>query len=230
MPRSKIRRRRPSVTVADLHGVQVPLLEDRLDLALAALLDHEQHALLRFGEHDLVGHHAGLALRHERHVDVHARAAARAHLAGRAGQAGGAHVLNADDGAGLHHLEAGLHQELFHEGIADLHGRPLLRRLLVELRRRHGRAVDAVAAGLGADVEHRVALALRRALDDVVVPRDAEAQDVDERVAGVHSVEEDLAADRRDADAVAVAADAGDDALEDAPRQRRSRAIRSAAR
>ena len=97
-----------------------------------------------------------------RDVDLDARAAARAHLAGRAGQPGGAHVLDADERVGLHHLEARLEQELLHERIADLHGGPLLRRLLVELRRRHRRAVDAVAPGLGADVEHRVADARRR--------------------------------------------------------------------
>ena len=51
--------------------------------------------------------------------------------------------------------------------------------------------------------------------------RDAEAQHVDERIAGIHLVEDDLAADGGNADAVAVAADAGDDALEDAARQRR---------
>ena len=86
--------------------------------------------------------------------------------------------------------------------------------LLVELRRRHGRAVDAVAAGLRADVVHGVADALARALDDLVGPGDAEAEHVDQRIAGVALVEVDLAADRRDADAVAVAGDAGDDAFE----------------
>ena len=43
--------------------------------------DHEQHALLRLGEHDLVGRHAGLALRHVRDVDLDAGAAAARHLA-----------------------------------------------------------------------------------------------------------------------------------------------------
>ena len=45
---------------------------------------------------------------------------------------------------------------------------------------------------------------------------DAEAEHVDQRVAGVGRFEGDLAADRRDADAVAVAGDAGDDAVEQA--------------
>ena len=115
-----------------------------------------------------------------------------------------------------HQLEARLEQQLLHERIADLHGRPLLGRLLVELRRRHRRAVDAVAAGLRADVVDRIADAGGAALDERVGLRDAEAEHVDERIAGVRLLERDLAADRRDADAVAVAGDAGDDAFDDA--------------
>ena len=74
--------------------------------------------------------------------------------------------------------------------------------------------MDAVAAGLGADVVDGVADARGDALDDVGRLRDAETEDVDERVAGVRRLERDLAADGRDADAVAVAGDAGDDAFE----------------
>ena len=204
--------------LANPDGVQIPLVEDPFDFRLAAALDDQQHALLRLREHDLVGRHAGLALRHERHVDLHADAAARSHLRGRAGEARRSHVLNADERVRLHHLETGLEQQLFHERIAHLHGRALLRRFIVELRRRHRRPVNAVAARLGADVIHRVPDARGDALDDVGRRSDAEAEHVDERVAGVARLEHDLAADGRDADAVPVAGDAGDDAFEHAPR------------
>ena len=128
-----------------------------------------------------------------------------------------------------HHLETRFEQKLLGERIANLHRRPLFLRLLVELGRGHRRAVNAVAAGLGADVVNGIARAARCALDDVLVPGDAEAEHVDERVAAVRLVECDLAADGRDADAVAVAADAGDDALENAPVLSADRAVRSAA-
>jgi hypothetical protein len=118
--------------ISDLSGVQVPLLEDALDVGLAPFLDDQEHSLLRFRQHDLVRSHAGLALRHVPHVDLDAAATPRPHLARGACQAGGAHVLHADEGIPLHQLEAGLQQELLHERIADLHRRALLGGSLVE--------------------------------------------------------------------------------------------------
>ena len=107
--------------LADFDGVESPLFENAEDFVLAAFLRDQQHALLRLAQHDLVGSHAGFALRHAVEFDLDAHAAAPAHLAGRAGQPGGAHVLNADDRAGLHGFEAGFEQKLFQERIADLH-------------------------------------------------------------------------------------------------------------
>ncbi len=201
--------------LANLDRVQVPLLEHALHFRLAAALDDEQHALLRFRQHDLVRRHAGFPLRHARDVDFHADAAARSGFRRRARQARGAHVLHADARVGRHHLEARLEQQLLHERIADLHGRAFVRRTVVELGRRHRGAVDAVAARLGADVVHRIADAARHALDERVMPRQPEAEHVDERIASVRLVEHDLAADGGDPDAVAVAADAAHDAVED---------------
>jgi hypothetical protein len=70
---------------------------------------------------------------------------------------GRAHVLNGDNGAGFHGFEAGFEQELFEERIAHLHVGALLFRFLGEFGAGHGRAVDAVAAGLRADIDDRVA-------------------------------------------------------------------------
>jgi hypothetical protein len=204
--------------VADVRGVEVPLLEDLLDLRLASPLHDHQHPFLRFGQHDLVSAHAGLALRNFAHVDLDAAAAARAHLARRAREPGGTHVLDADQRVGLHQLEAGLEQQLLHERIANLNGRPLLRRAVVELRRCHRRAVDAVASGLRANVVDGIADPGGVALHQRVRLDDAEAEDVDEGIAGVRLVERDLATDGGDADAVAIAGDAGDDSFDDAPR------------
>ena len=50
-----------------------------------------------FGQHHLVRRHAGFALRNLIQFHLKAHAAARAHLAGGAGQSGCAHILNADD-------------------------------------------------------------------------------------------------------------------------------------
>ncbi len=58
-------------------------------------------------------------------------------------------------------------------------------------------AADAVAAGAGAVEDHLVAGAGRLREVDLLVPHDADAQRVDERVAGVRRVEDRLAADVR---------------------------------
>ena len=61
--------------VADDRRRQVPGLEDGFDLSLAPTLHDDEHPFLRFGEHHVVRAHATLAARHERDVDVRARAA-----------------------------------------------------------------------------------------------------------------------------------------------------------
>ena len=190
--------------------------EDVEDFLLAALLRDEQHALLRFGEHDLVGGHAGSRAAGTRSSSIETPSSPlRAHLAGGAGEAGGAHILNAEDGAGLHGFEAGFEEELFEEGVAHLDVGALLLGALGELFRRHRGAVDAVAASLGADVEDGVADAGGGRVKDLVVADEAEGEGVEQRVAGVAGLEAGLAAEVGDAEAVAVAGDAVDDAIGD---------------
>ena len=170
------------------------------------------------------------AARHLVHVEADAGAALARHLDRRGGEARRAHVLDRDDRVGRHQLEAGLDQQFLGERVADLDGRALLLAVLVEVGAGHGRAVDAVAAGLRADIDDRIADAGRGRIEDLVGLRDADGHRVDEDVAVIGRVEIDLAADGRDADAIAVAADAGDHAGDQVPRLRDDRAGRSAAR
>jgi hypothetical protein len=195
---------------ADDGGVQAPLPEDAIAVFLAARLQHRQHSLLAFRQHHLIGRHAGFALRDIVHVQLDADAALAGHLDRRRGQARRAHVLNGGDRARGHQFEGGFDQQLLGEGVADLHRGALLVGILVKLGRGHGRAVDAVAAGLGAEIDHRHARTRRGRVEDGVRLRQAHAHGVDQDVAVVAGVEIGLARDRRHADAVAVAADARD--------------------
>ena len=99
----------------------------------------------------------------------------------------------------------------------------------VALARTRGPA-DPVAAGRRAEQDDEVARARRRGQRQPALLHQADGHDVDERVALVGRVEHELAADRRDADAVAVPADAADDAVDEVPRPRVGRRRRSAAR
>ena len=193
---------------------EVPLVADLVDFLLAALLRHEEHPLLRFGEHHLVRGHPRLAARHRVDVEEEPTAGARGHLDRRRGQPRRAHVLDADQAVGLEKFEAGFEKQFLHEGIAHLHGGALLLALLVELGRGHGGAVDAVAAGARADVDDRIADAAGGAAEDLVGLEYTKCKRVDEAVAVVRGIERHLAADGGHADAVAVAGDARHHAFE----------------
>ena len=104
--------------------------------------------------------------------------------------------------------QAGLEQQLLQERVADLHaraaaprGRPARPRRTSRRGCRRGRCRRRPAAA-------RLPGPPARARVSSLGSHDADAHRVDERVPGVARVEVDLAADRRDADAVAVVADA----------------------
>ena len=155
-----MRKRRSSVVLADDGEIEPPFAEDRLGFLFLFRAQHHEHALLAFRQHHLIGGHALFAHRHLVEIEFDAEIALGAHLDGRAGEAGRTHVLDGDDGARSHQFEAGFEQAFFGERVADLHGRALFLDLVVEFGRRHGRAADAVAAGLGAEIDDRQADAL----------------------------------------------------------------------
>jgi hypothetical protein len=64
-------------------------------------LENHEHALLAFRQHHLIGGHAGLRAAAPCRDQLDAEVALGAHFDRRAGEAGRAHVLDRDDGAGL---------------------------------------------------------------------------------------------------------------------------------
>ena len=181
-------------------------------------LDDGHHPLLRLRHEDLLGPQRRVAQRDQVELDLHAAVAVGRELAGGTGQPGAAEVLDAVDHVRGVEVEAALDEHLLGERVADLDGGALGRAALVEgLGGEDRDAADAVAAGLGAEQDDLVAGAAtpwRRWMSSM--PHRADAQGVDQRVALVAGVEDDLAADVGQAEAVAVAADAGDDARQDA--------------
>ncbi len=77
--------------------------------------------------------------------------------------------------------------------------------------------MDAVAAGLGAEIDHIVARFRRGRIVDLVGASQAHAHGIDQDVAVVTPVEVGLASHGRNADAVAIAADTGHHALDQTP-------------
>jgi len=72
----------------DRVGVQLEMIEDPPHGVLAAGPHQDEHALLRFRQHDLVRIHATLAAADPGHIDVQAAVTAVGELAGSAGEPG----------------------------------------------------------------------------------------------------------------------------------------------
>ena len=207
-----------SVVVDHAHmGVgEIPFFKDGADFVFLTFFNDDEHAFLGLGEQDFVGGHAGFAFWHEVDIDFNACAATAGGFAGRAGEAGGAHVLDACDAAAGEEFEARFEEEFFAEGVADLHGGAVFFGFLGELARGEGGAGEAVTAGFGSDIENGIAHALGGSAGDLLMLEDAEAEDIDEGISRVAVVEIDLAADGRDADAISVVGDAIHHACEEA--------------
>ena len=141
--------------------------------------------------------------------------AASSHLREGRGEPGRAAVLQRDDQVALDELGRDLDQLLAVERVADLDRRPLLGVILAELLAgEHARAADAVSPGRGPVEDDDVPRPLRAGRLDAVGRQEPDAHRVDEAVVAVRLVEDRVAADRGDADAVPVVADARDRALE----------------
>jgi len=173
---------------------------------IGVAVSHDEHPLLGLGEQNLVRRHPRLARGNARQVDLHADAAPRGHLGRGRRESRRAHVLDRDDVAGGDQFEARLQQQLLREWIADLHLRTAPLALLCQLLGGKRGAVDAVSSGAGAEHEQRVAHAMRRRRDQVLLPEQADTHRVDEWVAAVARAEVHLAPQRGHADAVAVVA------------------------
>ena len=178
------------------------------------LVGDADHPLLALRDHDLDGLHVGLAERHAVEVDVEADAASR-HLGEGGREARRAEILQRLDEPALDEREARLDQLLARERVADLDGRALVLVVVGELlAREHARAADPVAPRGRAEEDDVVAGSSGLGARHAVGREEPDAHRVDERVRRVGVVEDRVAADGGDADAVPVVADAADRAAE----------------
>ena len=195
--------------LAEDAGLDIPLADDREERVELLGRDDRHHALLRLAHEDLLRRERGVAQQHVLEVDAHARSAVGGELARRARDARGAEVLDRLDEFALVELQAALDEHLLGERVAHLHGGTLGRAPIGEgVGGEDRRAADAVAAGARPEQHALVAGAGGVGELDVLVAHDADRERVDERVALVDGVEHRLAADVRQAQAVAVEADA----------------------
>ncbi len=199
--------------LADHRAVELPAVDHRLHLGEPRGGDDRDHPLLRLGDHHLPRLHVLLALRHPVEEDVDP--VVGCHLRERGREPRGPAVLQREHEPALDELRRDLDQPLAGERVADLDRGPLVRVVLAQLgTREHRCPADPVAPG-GRAVQHDerpggCRLRPHEPLDG----EQADAHRVDEAVRRVGVVEDDLAADVRHPDAVAVVAHAADRARE----------------
>ncbi len=164
---------------------------------------------MRFAEHDFVRCHAGFPLRNFRKIDFDSSATARSHFRGRAGKSGGAHVLNCNDSASLHGLEASFEEQFFNERVADLHVGAFLLRLFSELGgSEQRRAVNTIAPGFCANINYRITQAFGFGEKDFFFFRDTEGQRVDQLNLRKARLETNFASNGGNAKTISIVGDA----------------------
>ena len=197
---------------ADHRGLHIPLRTDLHEPFDVVRLADRHHAFLGLAHQDLFGAHRVVAQRHQIELTVHAAVAGRSQLAGRTRDTRGTEVLQCRDDARGEQFEGAFDEQLLHEGVAHLHGRTLRRLGIVEgLRGQDRRAANTIGAGRRSVEDDLVANPGRLGELQVLMPHDAHAQRVDQRIVRIGGVEVDLAADIGQSKTVAVAADAGND-------------------
>ena len=202
--------------LADLGAGYIPVLADFAELLHVLRSHNGAHALLGLGGEDLCRGHILRAQRHVIEVDLHASIAGGSQLGGSAGQARAAQVLNANDHAGVVEVQAALDEDLLGEGVAHLHGRQLaLGAVLEGIGGQHGHAADAIQTGAGAEEHDLIALARCKGQLQVIDLEGAHAQGIDQRVTGIGLIKDGLAANIGQAQGVAVATHAGNNARQD---------------
>ena len=198
---------------------QAPPFADLADRLPALGQDRGAHPFLRLGDQHLERFEARLPPRDGVQVHDDPGPGPVGRLRGRAGDPAGAQVLEALDESALDQFQAGLDEQLLGERVADLDRRPLRGIVVGEGRaRQDGRPADPVATGRRAVQHDEVAWPRRRGQGQEALLHQPDGHHVDQRVPGIRRIEHQLAADRRDADAVAVAADPADDPIDQVAR------------
>ena len=177
--------------------------------------NREDHPLLRFADPHFGVRKAFVFERNRVKVDFGADFFA--HFADRAREAARAAVGDGVVKAAVARFEHHVENFLFFDRVPDLHRAAGERFAFArQFRAAKGGAVNPVAPGATAHRDDQVADF--RLFERLVDRNQADVAAVNQRVAEVAFVEEDRAVDGRDAHSVAVVADAGDDAFNDAAR------------
>src|SRR5215217_4195184 len=111
---------------ADHRGQDLPLATDGQECLDVLRFDDGHHPFLRFAHQDLFWGERRIPERYPIKIDVHSPVPSTGELGSGAGEPGAPEVLDAGDQPGGEDLQRAFDQQLLHEGVTDLHTRPLL--------------------------------------------------------------------------------------------------------
>src|SRR4029078_9588660 len=95
----------------------------------------------------------------------------------------------AGNGPTAHRLQTSLQQKFFEEWIANLHRWSFLQGLFVKLGRRHRCTVNAIAPGLGADIQNWITNPRRLAKKDLIMTYEPQCKCIYEGIQRIIIVE-----------------------------------------
>ena len=174
--------------------------------------DDGAHALLRFRGQDFRRGHVFSSQRNGVEVDLHTAVTGCCQLRRRTGQARATEVLNTDNDTSLVQIQAAFGELLLSERVAYLHsGEFALGAGFEGIGGQHRHTADAIEARAGTEEHDLVAQAGGKRQLQVLHLQRTHTQGVDQWVGGVRLIEDSLATNVRQAQAIAVPADTGHD-------------------
>ena len=110
-------------------------------------------------------------------------------------------------------FETSIHQQLFHEGIANLNRRAIGCFFVRKIPRSKARTVNTITPCFGPDINQSIANTSSFTFLNLIFVHDANAHGIDQRMSGIAPVKVCFAANCRNANCIAITANPRDDPI-----------------
>ena len=147
-------------------------------------------------------------------IQLHSKSTLGCHLGTTTGQTSSTHILSGDHITAGECLETGLNEPLLQEGITHLNRRTIIQRIGTELRAGKAGTPHTVPSGCTADINDRVANALRTGFHDFLGLHQTKSHRIHQRIAGIGRIKGHFTTDGGHTNAIAVMGNSGHHTLD----------------